>query len=233
MIVVGTTLCTFAMSDFECWSSWLSNAEALAANSPEPVHFFAAIEVDARGMEPFSDLIKRLDEIGGSYWTFSLDDGRTEITTKNRLRHITMGQNLVSDFCSTPGVSHLLFLAADCKAPDDAIPKLLEVNHPLVGGEVKTYCLHGNKVEGYPFPLEEHMATAAFIFIRRDIFKRLRWRWDTEENMTDDPCYHYDAKDLLGVTTYVRKDCIGKHYPESVGGIETRGYDMSVVREQV
>lgn len=230
MIVVGTTLCGFAMSHPAVWGNWLANAEKLQALSPEPLHFFAAIEVDARGLEPFAALLERLKQVGGSYWTYSLDDGRTSVSTANRLRHITMGQNLVSDFCSTPGISHLLFMAADCMPPEDAIPKLLEVNHPLVGGEVKTYCLSGPTVLGYPFPVEEHMATAAFVLIRRDVFKRLRWRWDAEEGMSDDPSYHHDAQNLLGVPTYVRKDCVGKHYPESIGAIETRGYDLKVVR---
>lgn len=232
MIVVATTLCTFAMSHPLVWGSWLVNAEELIQASPEPVHYFAAIEVDARGIEPFAPLIARLEEIGGSYWTFSLDDGRTSVTTANRLRHITMGQNLVSDFCTTPGISHLLFMAADCMPPFDVIPKLLEVDHPLVGGEVTTYCLKGPKVD-HPkhLDVENHMATAAFIFIDRSVFKRLRWRWDAEEGMSDDPAYHHDAKTLLGIDTWVRKDCVGKHYPECIPGIEERGYDLTVVRD--
>lgn len=231
MIVVGTTLCAFAMSHPLVWGNWLKNAEGLQACSPEPLHFFAAIEVDARGLEPFAPLIARLEEVGGSYWTYSLDDGRTEVSTANRLRHITMGQNLVSDFCTTPGISHLLFMAADCMAPDNAIEKLLEVNHPLVGGEVPTYCLSGPWVDNPKhIPIQNHMATAAFVFISREVFKRLRWRWDAEEGMSDDPAYHFDAKNLLGIDTWVRKDCIGKHYPECIPAIEERGYDLKVVR---
>lgn len=550
MIVIGTTLCSFAMSKEQCWSYWLANADAIKASHPAGVQYFAAIEIDARGLAPFKPLVDRLEQIGGAYWTYSLDDGRTTISTANRLRHIVTGQNLVTDYATTPGFSHLLFMAADCAPPPDALPKLLEVNHPLVGGEVTTYCvddatealtkngwkhrweinpddellgldpntntihwsplldlhvfnhdgpltryrnrtfdafttdehrwliepqgtnkrvfettnnlstkhtgarlilgggtpfefantpvfsdefvelvgwtvtegyyakrgysvvlrqsqsvnpeycerirslgkhfagqgatfterpgenanffyfgkgigillrqsapnkqltpaflcsltisqahllyetllagdgahaasgqivwaqkdqgrldsfqmlcsmlglrshlrphsqsadcslvsvyrgrgsiasrvgrLHvsqepysgkvwcptldqgvfmarrngftywtGNCLSGSPvpkytaFPVQEHMATAAFIFIERQVFKRLRWRWDVEAGMTDDPCYHYDAKTLLGIDTYVRKDCIGRHFPEAIGGIETRGYDMKVVR---
>ena len=230
MIVVGTTLCAFAMSRKEVWGNWLKNAELMQTMTDDKVHFFAAIELDARGIEPFGPLIDRLAQVGGTYWSYTLDDGRTKVTTENRLRHITMGQNLVTEFCCSPGISHLLFMAADCMPPPDAIPKLLEVNHPLVGGEVKTYCLSGPKVEGYAFPVQEHMATAAFVFIAREVFKQLRWRSDVDLGMTDDPSYHFDALELLGIPTYVRKDVIGKHYPESIGAIETRGYDMKVVR---
>lgn len=230
MIVVGTTLAAFAMSHKDTWSSWLRNADEIKASHPEGVHYFAAIQIDGRGIEIFRPLINELERLQGSYFTYSLDDGRTEVTTKNRLRHITTGQNIVSEFATAADASHLLFLAADLAPAPDTLPKLLELNHPLVGGEVTTYCLSGPKVESYPFPVEEHMATAAYILIARQVFKRLRWRWDKEENLSDDPAYHHDAQTLLGIPTYVRKDCIGKHYPEAIGAIETRGYDLTVVR---
>lgn len=223
MIVVGTTLASFAMSIEDRWSSWLANAEAMVQSVEEPVQFFAAIETDARGVEPFQPLLQRLKEIGGEYWTFSLDDGRESISTANRLRHITMGQNLVVDYCTAPGVSHLLFMAADCRPPADALPKLLEVDHGLVGGHVGTYCLRGAEVPHLAhLQVQEHMATAAFVLIRRDVFKRLRWRWDAEDGLSDDPAYHKDAIELLGMPTYVRHDCIGQHYPVTIGPVETR-----------
>lgn len=230
MIVVGTTLCAFAMANRCTWASWLDTAEELQKASPERLKFFAAIEVDGRGMEPFGALIARLQELDSDWWTFSLDDGRTRVDTRNRLRHIVTGQNLVSSYASDAGASHLLFMAADCRPPADAIPKLLEVDWPLVGGEVSTYGLGGSEVEGYPFPVQEHMPTAAFVLIQRAVFKRLRWRADGDLGMTDDPCYHYDAEQLLGVRARVRKDVIGRHYPEAIGPIETRfpGRDMSV-----
>lgn len=222
-VVVATTLAAFAMSQEDRWRSWLNNAEALRDSHPD-VRFFCAIEVDARGLDPFALLLDRLTDLGGDYWSFSLDDGRTRVTTANRLRHITTGQNLVADYCSTPGISHLLFLAADCTPPPDAIPKLLEVDHGIVGGHVATYCLFGDRVDGYPesWDVQAHMASAAFMLIRRDVFKRLRWRWDAEAGLSDDPAYHFDAMDLLEVPTYVRHTVVGRHYPESIGAVETR-----------
>ncbi len=230
MIVVGTTLAAFVMDQEDTWGAWLRSAEEIIASHHEGVHYFAAIETDARGIEPFKPLTDKLTEIGGSWFTYTLDDGRTEVTTANRLRHITMGQNIVTDFATSLNASHLLFLAADLAPDPQTIPKLLELNHPLCGGEVSTYCLSGPAVEGYPFNVEEHMATAAYLFIHSSVYKRLRWRWDAAEGMSDDPAYHHDAITLLGVPTYVRKDCIGKHYPECIGAIETRGHDMKVVR---
>lgn len=219
------------MSKSYGWAPWLYNAEDMRKSLPgTEVRFFAAIQHDARGMSPFLPLLRTLEGIGGEYWSYSLDDGRTKVTTANRLRHITCGQNLVTDYAVSTGASHLLFMAADCCPPPDALPKLLELDHPLVGGEVPTYCIRGESVPGYPFPVEEKMATAAFVLIRRDVFRKIRWRWDLESGMSDDPCLWADAKELLGVKTLVRMDCLGRHYPESVGAVEGRGYDMEVVR---
>jgi len=232
VILIATTLTTFAMAGEETWASWLRNAEAMRESHPEGVSFFAAIETDARGLEPFKPLLARLAELGGEWWEYRLDDRRTSIGTLSRLRHIVCGQNLCTDFAVAAGASHLLFLAADLEPPPDAIPKLLELQWPIVGGEVTTYCLSGKPVEGYAFPVEAHMATAAFVMMERAVFNQLRWRWDREAGMSDDPCLHHDALTLLGIETYVRKDCIGIHHPTSIGAIETRfpGRDMTVYR---
>lgn len=236
MIVVGTTIAAFVMDQEDTWASWMRNAEKIKETYQRfgnfsDIKFFAAIEIDARGLAPFAPFIERLNAIGGEYYTYSLDDGRTEVTTLNRLRHITFGQNLVVDYCqANPAVTHLLFLAADCMAPDDIIPRMLEMNHPLVGPYITTYALRGPKVDKYSYPVMDTMASAAAIFIARSVFTKIRWRWDLETNLSDDPAFHHDALHLLGIPTYVREDCIARHYPESIGAIETRGHDMSVHR---
>lgn len=228
MIVVGTTLTTFAMSKEPTWSSWLKNAEQLVANSPEKLQFFASIEVDARGIEFFSPLTERLNEIGGEHWTFTLDDKRTEVTGANRIRHITTGRNIVHDYAIEKDATHILFLDADMMPPDDTLPRLLEMEHPIVGGDVPTYCLNGPVVDKYPYPVQSHMNTAGFLLLERQVFERIKWRGDI--NLTDDPCFHRDVVDFLGFNTYVRKDVVGQHYPRHVPSITRRGYDMTVVR---
>lgn len=231
MIVVGTTMAAFVMDQEDTWASWMRNAEALKASHPS-VKYFVALQVDKRGLEPFEPLLARLTQIGGEYWTYSLDDGRTSVTTANRLRHIVVGQNLVVDYAqSIPDCSHLLFLAADCMPPNDVIPRMLEVNHPLTAPFIPTYNLRGPYVDGYWYPVMDTMASAAAIFIARKVFTKIRWRWDADMGMSDDPCYHYDALNLLGIPTYVREDVVAKHYPEIVDAIEKRGHDMTVVRD--
>jgi hypothetical protein len=230
VIVVGSTLTNFAMGHPDIWGAWLRNAEAMQASHPDGVRFFCAVETDARGLEPFTPLTDRLAALGGEWWTYHLDDGRSRVTTGNRLRHIVAGQNLTVDYACSAWASHLLFLAADCCPPPDAIPKLLEVDWPIIGGHVPTYCLDGPVVPGYSFPVKRHMATAAFVMLRRDLFRTLRWRWDLDMGMSDDPCLYWDAKRLHGVETYVRHDCVGRHYPECIPAVELRGYDLGVAR---
>ncbi len=135
-VIVGTTLTTFAMADPHAWGSWLRNAErqqAMAAEAGHDLRHFAAVETDARGIEPFADLVNAIDSLGGEWWTYSLDDGRTKVDMGgSRWRHITMGQNIVTEYCqSRPDVDWLLFLAADCAAPSDIVPRMLEMTITL------------------------------------------------------------------------------------------------------
>jgi hypothetical protein len=228
MILIGTTLAAFSMSQKESWSSWLSNADQVKQSYDGGVEYFAAIEVDARGIEPFAPLVEELNRINATYFTFSLDDGRTEVTTSNRLRHITTGRNIVSDYAMCLDASHLLYLDADLAIPDDTLPKLLEMNHPLVGGNVPAYCLGGPVVSSYPFPVEAHWNTAGFLLAEKRVYSKLKWRY--EPWVTDDPCFAADAKELLGVETYVRKDLRGMHWPPILTALENRPYDRTVVR---
>jgi hypothetical protein len=236
MIVVGTTLAAFVMDQEDSWGSWMKNAEAVREEYQRfgnfsDVKYFAAIQIDARGIEPFKPFIEKLESIGGEYWTYSLDDGRTKVNMFNRLRHITVGQNIVVDYAqSHADCTHLLFMAADCMPPDDIMPRMLEMNHPLVAPYITTYGLRGPKVDKYDYPVMDAMASAAAIFIARDVFTKIRWRWDLDTNMSDDPCYHHDAKTLLGIPTYVRTDVLAKHFPESVGAYEFRGHNLDVIR---
>lgn len=243
--VVATTMAAFVMDDPDTWASWLLHAEDMLDAHPD-TRFFAALEVDARGTAPFGALLERFAEIDAyaeakpgveqpvtDHWTYTLDDGRTAVTTANRLRHIVAGQNLCTDYALSSPASHMLFLAADLEPPADAVPKLAELRWPIVGGHVPTYCLDGPKAPGgYPaeWDVRSHMATAAFVMLARPLLRVLRWRWDRDTGMSDDPCLHHDALAYHGFPTYVRHDCVGRHHPETIGAVEHRGHDMTVVR---
>lgn len=243
MIVFATTLAAYVMDDPETWGSWLLHAEETAKSHDEGVIFFAALEVDARGTEPFRPLLDRMEQLPSEWWRFTFDDGREEVTTSNRLRHICMGANLCIEYALHVGASHLMFVGADTEPPPDVLPKLLEMDHSLVGMEIPTYALSGPepmrdgttldfpKRPFFPdFPVQEHMASTSGILIRRDLMRFLRFRSDGDAGMSDDPCLHHDALTLHGVPTYVRKDCIATHHPQSIPSIEYRGHDRTVHR---
>lgn len=214
--------------------SWLANAEAVKASVDEEVLYYAAIEVDGRGLAPFERFIARLEEVGGTYQVFSFDDGAAEMTTGNRLVRIVTGQNFGSHFAvEHRSCTHCLFVATDVVMPDDVLPRLLEMQWPICGLNIGTYCLDGPTVQtgplayqGRPVPFGEwdvrvHMQSAALLLVERDLFRRLRWRTDGDAGMTDDPCYHADAK-ALGWETLVRHDVQAGHYPECLGSMESR-----------
>ena len=249
MIVVGTTLTTFAMSEGrELWCSWFHNHEEI--KSTHDVRYFAAIEVDGRGLEPFAPFIENLLLIGGDYWSFSYDDKRKSVDEVNRIRHIAMGRNVIQDYALSMDeagndVTHILHIDADMRVPDDTIPKLLEMNHPIVSGDVwETYRLSGPRVEKYSFPVEQHQNTAGFVMIGRELFRRVRWRADfgrfvqafddpeLQRPMTEEPCMYADTLEL-GFPWYVRKDLVGVHYPIQVPRLEDRGYVLDVIQDGV
>lgn len=254
------------MDQPDTWGAWLRNAEQLRASTSVPIDVFAAIQVDARGLTPFTPLLDRLaalyrGECDEPYWTYQLDDGRTSVTTGNRLRHLTFGQNMANDRACAGEYSHLMFMAADCMLPDDGIEKLLEVDEHVVGAWCPTYGLPTvdirdvlmptsltdeftwavtrHRTYGSPtpsFPL--HVATspdvlafsAAAVMLDREAFRKLRWRWDVDVGMSDDPCLQHDAWYSHRWPVYVRPDVRARHFPEAIGAIETRGHDMTVHR---
>jgi hypothetical protein len=205
------------------------------ANAGAEVQFFAALETDKRGLAPFHHLTKRLDQLGGNWWFFSFDDGAREINTENRLIRIMMGKNLCSSYSMQSGASHMLLMDADIRPDPETFPKLLEMDWPVVGGEVPSYGLQADLVtnhptEGWPFtyPVQDHMTLAGFSLVRREVFCRIPWRIDLDRGMTEDTAMRTDMKELLGLTTLVRKDVLGHHYPEVLDKIENRPHDRRV-----
>lgn len=257
MIVIGTTIPPYKYDHALQVSSWLVNARAMAALSD--VTFFAALEIDARGPDVHASVLRELKALPSATWTFSLDDHALCLDSNNRLARICTGRNLITQYAHDVGASHILFLDSDITVPAITLQRLLEVDWPIVGGHVPTYCLKGPRVRcaridtdgddawaievdgmrrqttsrplfSGDIDLQEHMNTAGFLLVRRDLFRVLRWRWDKDAGLTDDPCYHADAT-RLGYPTWVRHDVIGRHWPPAIGPVEKRGHDMQIYRE--
>jgi hypothetical protein len=213
----------------QTWSYWLHNIAEIQKSHSEVI-VFCAIQTDARGLAPFKPLIDFLNSIGGKYWSYSLDDERTAVTVSNRYRHICAGRNLITDFAVTHRASHVLFLDADACPPVDVIPKLLEVNFPIVGGYLKTYNMRGPLMPEYTFPVMDCEGSAGCFLVEEKVFKIVRWRW--EYGRTDDPCYIQDAT-RLGYKIRIREDVQVDHFPQIISPLESRfgtNFDFSVVR---
>lgn len=234
-IVIGCTTVGFKMSgDWHNWGAWLANAEAIKASVDENVVYFAVLEVDARGLEPFAPLLDRLAQVGGLSWTFSLDDHVHVIGTGTRLRRICMGHNLVGTYAiEEVGASHVLFLASDTQAPDDVLPRLLELDVAAAACHIPTYCLDGPRSARFPqWDVREHMESCACMLLRRDVVRQIKWRFDPDAGTTDDPSMHHDLVHYLGEQVYSRHDVQATHWPEAIPAIEHRHTDAerTVVR---
>jgi len=231
-ILVAATLppYVFSKGDDRYWGNWLKLAEMLRLDvqTAAQVDFFAALETDARGLEPFRPLLERLNGLDGSYTSWASDPGGTEFTSDNRLAGICLGRNIIARTAEGRGYDWILYLDADMRPPSNAISKLLELDYPMCGGHVPTYCLSGPWAYRYPpeWDVQIHMNTAGFLLVHRDVFTKLTWRTDVARGMTDDPCYHADA-DALGYPTFVRHDVVGRHFPESLPPMEFRGHDRT------
>lgn len=227
VILVSTTTASYKMAtDRGYWSSWFDNAEAVMASVEDEVVYYAALEVDGRGLEPFREFIIRMEEIGGVVETWSYDDGSTVMETGNRLVRICTGQNFGTHHAmNRRDCTHVLFAATDVVMPDNTLPLLLEMDWPICGLNIPTYCLDGPRREDlagcFGWDVRTHMQSAALLLVERQVFTKLRWRVDWDANMTDDPCYHADAQ-RLGWETLVRHDVQAGHYPTAVGPMEGR-----------
>lgn len=242
-ILVGSTIPAFKMTDDGDWWHWLENAEQItdqAARADHDVEWLAVLQYDARGDQPFSQLFDRLSELqaaglSASYWQFSIETHDFEITSSSRLVAICTGRNLIIERGIRRGAGAIYFADADISAPDDVLPKLLELDHPVVGGHVPTYCLDGPPVEiaagvGRSKPdVREHWNTAGSLLVHREAFRRVPWRHDPDAGCTDDPATQHELAQL-GFPTWVRHDVICEHHPSSIVGLEDRGHDLAVYR---
>lgn len=215
LIVVGCTTAAWVSDKL----SWLRNAEQMRERSPVALEFFAAIQVVKEDEPALVPLMQRvLEVLPGDVCTFDLR-GLWTPDTHGRLVGITTGRNLVREYVlRDTDASHVLYLDADVEPDPDCIAKLLEVDHPVVGGHVGAYCLSGPRVIArskddplIDLPVEEHWNTAGFLLVRREVLADVAWRWNPDGGLSDDPCFAQDADRAGHGKTWVRKDCVARH----------------------
>jgi hypothetical protein len=235
--VIGTPLVGWKCDRNEDMS-WLDNRFSIMEKFPN-AKFFASFELDDRGLEPFGRVIDALKEVSGEYWTYSINDMQSEVTSQNRWIRIETGRNLIREFAqrkrvmsghhwgeATPqeGIVNydaILYVDSDMILQPDLIAGMLEVDHPLVSVSVPAYGLTGKLINASP-KLEEHWNTAGMLLVNAPAYYDLPWSHNANLNLSDDPTFQSMAErlkrregvenleDTYGMT-WVRKDLQAQH----------------------
>lgn len=226
-VLVATTIAGYkVLAGVEQYGAWLLPDLRSEEND---VEYFASIETDGRGRDVFAPFIEALDTRGGATWQFSLNTNEQETSGNDRIVRICTGRNLCQEYASRRAFEWILFLDSDVTPPDDIIPKLLEMDHPIVGAKVPTYCLGGPVMEEYAdYEVQEHWTTAGCLMVHASIFRRVWWGPDTTLGLTDDPAYQAMVIAVTGHRTRVRQDIIALH-PGPIFSVENRGHDLRIV----
>ena len=247
--VIGTPLVGWK-ADMGEEMSWLENSKQIAEKFPN-VKFFTALELDSRGLEPFSRVLSALKEINGDFWTYTINDMESTVTSSNRWIRIETGRNLIREFAQrlrkTSGhhwgedcteenfgvvnYDAILYVDSDIILTAEIIEKLFEVDHPIVSADVPVYGLKGKAVSTNP-RIEEHWNTAGMLLVNSPAFYDLPWYHNAYLNLSDDPTFQSMAERLhrrVGAEvfedtygmTWVRKDISAKHMGQLVA-VESR-----------
>ena len=231
--VIGTPLVGWKVDRNE-HMEWLKNKDEIIKKFPN-ARFFAALELDHRGIDTFKDVIDSLKNVNGDYWTYSINDGERQVTSYNRWIRIETGRNLIREFAqryrkmsghhwgedsslensSLINYQAILYVDSDTSLNVEIIEKLLEVDHPLVGVNVPSYGLKGKVVNRDP-RIEEHWTTAGMLLVNSPAFYDLVWGYNAMMNLSDDPTFQYHAVQLGYGQTWVRKDINAKHMGQLV-----------------
>ena len=237
--VIGTPLVGWKCDAGE-HLAWIRDAKKIKELFPNVV-WFAALELDHRGLEPFKEVIDALNEVNGTYWTYSINDMETEVNYLNRWIRIETGRNLIREFaqrkrmiaghhwgedCTELNYGNVnceavLYADSDIHIHAEMIEKMFEVNRPIVGADVPAYCLSGTIISENP-RIEEHWNTAGALLVNAPAFYDLPWFHNSYLNLSDDPSFQSMAERLKrreGVNnldstygmTWVRKDVQAKH----------------------
>lgn len=218
--------------------------------------FFAALELDHRGLEPFGRLIDALNQVGGKFWTYTINDFEEAVTSSNRWIRIETGRNLIREFAQrrrlmsghhwgeqTPQdgvVSYdaILYVDSDTTVNSTIIEKMFEVDRPLVGVDVPAYGLRGKEINRNP-KIEEHWTTAGMLLVNSPAYYDLPWYHNSYLNLSDDPTFQSMAERLKrreGVETFedtygmtwVRKDVKSEHRGQLIG-VEQRNIPNRII----
>jgi len=254
--VIGTPLVGWK-ADRDEHLSWIKQHAAIMEMFPN-AKWFAAFELDHRGLEPFSEIIDILKIVRGDYWTYTINDMEDVVTYKNRWIRIETGRNLIREFAQrhrkmaghhwgedTNEINHgsvsyeaILYVDSDNFLDEKIIAKMFEIDRPLVGVDVPQYGLSGKVVNVNP-RIEEHWTTAGMLLVNSPAYYDLPWHHNAYLNLSDDPAFQSMAERLKrreGVEnledtygmTWVRKDIKSQHMGELIP-VENRKISKRII----
>jgi len=234
--VIGTPLVPWKVEMNE-HDAWLQNSEFIIQTFPN-VKYFAALELDHRGMEPYLSLVERLKDMGADYWTYTINDFEATVDSNNRWIRIETGRNLVREYAqrgkrsadlSSNQIIHneaILYLDSDVIMRPEVIEGMFEVDRAMVGVDVPAYNLSGELVNAHP-RIEEHWTTAGALLVNAPACWDLPWYHNIHMGLSDDPTFQYLGARLYG-QTWVRKDLHVDHIGRLIG-VEHRGIPQRVI----
>lgn len=245
-ILVASLIAPPILDDPRRWGSWIQNHDAIKQSVPgTDVRYYCAVELDGRGMSPYREVgwLDAIEQLGVEFETYTYNTGRTTLHTDNRLKHICLGRNIISQHAiNDPGVTHIMGIDGDVTPPPDILPNLLEVKYPLVSAFIPTYCFSAPNIRRNPYDVTQEypaswkvqptqFSSAGAWLAERRVFSSLRWRTDPALRLSDDPAYLHDMRTVLGIDPAIlqRSDTVAEHWPASIGPIETRLADPHLV----
>lgn len=213
--VIGTPLVGWKCDRGE-HLTWLKHRNEIKERFPNAT-FFAALELDQRGLEPFQEVITVMD---GVHWTYTLNDYEPTVTSENRWIRIETGRNLVREYAQRGHFDAVLYVDSDINLTVEMIEKMFEVDHPLVGVNVPEYVQHGEVVNDNP-PIQQHWTTAGMLLVNSPAYYDLPWSHHLPMKLSDDPTFQRLAERLDYGMTWVRKD-INAHHEGQLIAVENR-----------
>ena len=131
--IIGTPLVGWKCDRGEDMT-WLKEHTRIRERFPN-ASFFAALELDERGLAPFERVTAALAEVAGTYWTYTINDHEPVVTSGNRWIRIETGRNLVREYAQRRSFDAVLYVDSDINLTVEIVEKLLEVLRPQ--GEVQ------------------------------------------------------------------------------------------------
>lgn len=234
--VIGTPLVPWKVEMNE-HDAWLRNSEFIKQTFPN-VQYFAALELDHRGIEPYKPFIETLKQIGADYWTYSINDFEEVVDSNNRWIRIETGRNLVREYAQRGkkindgnAVEHyeaILYLDSDIVMRPEVIQAMFEVDREMVGIHVPAYNLSGFLINSHP-RIEEHWTTAGALLVNAPACWDLPWYHNIHMGLSDDPTFQYLGARLYG-QTWVRKDFHVDHIGR-LSAVEHRDIPRRVIEQ--